>query len=83
MERLAAVHKKEMDDCCQSAIDAASVRDELKERLEEDLAEARRALVDQDAPITECLGKLHTHMLSEFLPPCLVVFWLVEPGLVF
>ena len=67
--RLAAVHAREMDEVCQQAIDAQNASNTTKEQLEEDLAEARRMLVDSDAAITECIGRLHTRVLGEH--PCI------------
>ena len=68
LERLAKVHEREMNEVCKQAIDAQGARDAAKERLEEDLAELRRMMVDHDAAIVECAGCLHTTVRGEC--PC-------------
>ena len=65
MERLKKVHEREMNEVCQHAVDAQNARDTAKERLEEDLAELRRMMVDHDAAIVECAGRLHTSVRGE------------------
>ena len=68
LERLKKVHEREMNEVCQQAVDAQNARDTAKERLEEDLAELRRMMVDHDAVIVECAGRLHTTVRGEC--PC-------------
>ena len=65
IERLKKVHEREMNEVCQQAVDAQNARDTVKERLEEDLAELRRMMVDHDAVIVECAGRLHTTVRGE------------------
>ena len=72
LERLAKVHEREMNEVCKQAIDAQGARDEVKERLEEDLAELRRMMADHDAAIVECAGRLHTTVRGEY--PLLLLF---------
>ena len=66
LERLAKVHEREMNEVCKQAIDAQSARDAAKERLEEDLAELRHMMVDHDAVIVECAGRLHATGRGEY-----------------
>ena len=65
LERLKKVHEREMNEVCQQAIDSQNTRDTAKEQLEEDLAELRRMMVDHDAAIVECAGRLHTTVQGE------------------
>ena len=68
LERLAKVHEREMNEVYQQAIDAQNASDTTKEQLEEDLAELRRIMVDHDAAIVECAGRLHTSVRGERSP---------------
>ena len=65
IERLKKVHEREMNEVCQQAIDSQNARDTAKEQLEEDLAELCRMMVDHDAVIVECAGRLHTTVRGE------------------